>query len=339
MKLSDLEYDLPLELIAQRPLENRSASKMLVLNRATKSWEHRFFLDLPRYLNPNDYLVLNHSKVIKARLLGTRDDTGGKIEVFLLQKITKDIYECMVRLTATKKVGVKFSIGRNIKGTIKSDLDESGRFLVELNALDQNLDKAIELEGRVPLPPYIDRPADVKDDQQYQTVYAANEGSVAAPTAGLHFTQDILKQIQSSGVDVRKVTLHVGLGTFQPIKVSDLAEHKMHEEFFDIEEEDAKEFAQARDRKRRIVAVGTTTVRALESAARGIRGSTEIFIKPGHEFYWVDSMLTNFHQPRSSLLALMCAFVGDRDLLMRAYADAIKEKYRFFSYGDCMLVL
>jgi S-adenosylmethionine:tRNA ribosyltransferase-isomerase len=331
MKLRDLDYNLPESLIAQRPLADREASRMLVLDRKAGKWEHRSFRDLPEYIQSGDYFVFNQSKVIKARLLGQRD-TGGKVEVFLLRQEAPGKYEALVKLTAAQKEGVHFSVGGEIRGKILKQI-EAARFLVELQA--DNLELAIEKLGRTPLPPYIAREDDELDRNTYQTVYAKKPGSVAAPTAGLHFTEKMLSKLEGLGANLRWVTLHVGIGTFQPIKADDLADHKMHREFFELSDSLIEECKNAK----RVVAVGTTTVRALESAARGFTDSTEIFLKPGEPFHFVDSMLTNFHQPKSSLIALMCAFVGDRDLLMSAYEDAIKEKYRFLSYGDCMLVL
>ncbi len=334
MKLQDLDYDLPEALIAQRPLVDREASRMLVLDRKAGRWEHRNFRELPEYLTTNDYLIFNQSKVIKARLLGQRD-TGGKVEIFLLQNVAPGKYEALVKLTANQKEGVVFSIANKIQGKILHQI-ENARFLVELQA--PSLEDAIEELGHMPLPPYISREDDELDKKTYQTVYAKNPGSVAAPTAGLHFTENMLGKLEMKGVNLRWVTLHVGIGTFQPIKVESISDHKMHREYFEMSPELENELKTAKENKMRVVAVGTTTVRTLESAARGITGSTEIFLKPGETFHWVDAMLTNFHQPKSSLIALMSAFVG-RDLLMSAYEDAIREKYRFLSYGDCMLVL
>ena len=334
MKLQDLDYDLPEALIAQRPLPDREASRMLVLDRTTGRWEHRKFRDLPEYLTKNDYLVFNQSKVIKARLLGQRE-TGGKVEIFLLQNVAPGKYEALVKLTANQKEGVRFSVGNKIRGKVLEQI-ENARFLVELKAED--LEASIEELGHMPLPPYISREDDEFDKQTYQTVYAKNPGSVAAPTAGLHFTESMLGKLETKGVNLRWVTLHVGIGTFQPIKVENISEHKMHREYFEISPGLQSELKNAKANQKRIVAVGTTTVRTLESAARGITGSTEIFLKPGETFHWVGAMLTNFHQPKSSLIALMSGFVG-RDLLMSGYEDAIREKYRFLSYGDCMLVL
>lgn len=338
MKLTDFDFVVPENLVAQRPLDQRDASRMLVLDRKTGRIEHRKFLDLPEFLHPKDLLVFNSSKVRKARLIGERV-TGGKVEVFLLHEVKPGIYECLVKATAAKKIGLEFSFGDSLRGRIVSATETPMVFLVELTASEGTVDFWIERYGRVPLPPYIKRNADGLDISRYQTVYAKDVGSVAAPTAGLHFTDQVFEKIRAGGAELGFVTLHVGLGTFQPIKVEEIAQHEMHRESFHVDATLRERCRHARERGERVVAVGTTAVRALESAARGFEGTTELFLRPGSEFKWVDALFTNFHQPKSSLVVMLAAFVGDRGLLLEAYRKAVEEKYRFFSYGDCMLVL
>lgn len=344
MKLDLFHYDLPPELIAQEPLEKRDASRMLVLHRETGKIEHRKFLDLPEYIRVNDALVFNKSKVIKARLQGHRD-TGGKVEIFLLQKVKnisacEAVYEALVRATATQKAGMKVDFGNGrMQGTVFEQKPGEMVFFVHLKSReDEWLQFAIDAVGQIPLPPYITRAPEENDSSRYQTVYAADEGSVAAPTAGLHFTPHMSKKLAAQGTKLFYVTLHVGLGTFQPIKVENINEHKMHEEYFSVPENLWEETQKIRASGGRIIGVGTTSVRTLESVARGMKEKTNIYLKPGEEFLAVDAMLTNFHQPKSSLLVMLSAFVG-RELLLETYQEAIREKYRFFSYGDCMLVL
>ncbi len=336
MRLDDFNYELPEELIAQEPLAERDASRLLVLHRKTGQVEHRYFRDLPEYLDERDRLVFNQSKVVKARLKGVRE-TGGVVEAFLLREQEPGIYEALVKCTASKKEGLRFTVENRIRAEILRALPGHGTFLVRLEA--DNLAAAIDAVGRVPLPPYIHRDPDAKDIQRYQTLYASEPGSVAAPTAGLHFTPAMFAALEARGVQKRFVTLHVGLGTFQPIKVENIEEHKMHSEFFHVSEELAKECAEARAKGFRTVAVGTTACRSIESAARGYRESTALYLMPGAEFYWVDALFTNFHQPKSSLVVMVSAFAGSREMILEAYAKAIEEKYRFFSYGDAMLIL
>lgn len=338
MKLSDFDFVVPEELVAQRPLEDRSASRMMVLHRKSGKLEHRRFLDLPEYLDAGDLMVFNKSRVLKARLVGQRE-SGGKVEIFLLRTLGQGKFECLVKATAAAKEGIEVSFGGVLSAKVLRKLPDGMTYEAELRAHDDRLDFWIEKMGRMPLPPYIRRDADGLDVSRYQTVYAADLGSVAAPTAGLHFTTEVLKKIEAKGVDTAFVTLHVGLGTFQPIKVEEIDEHKMHEEFFSMEKGLLEKGAEAKAAGRRVVAAGTTTVRALESAARGMEGVTDLFLRPGAEFRVVDVMFTNFHQPKSSLVVMLSAFVGRRELLLEAYAKAVEEKYRFFSYGDCMLVL
>lgn len=338
MKLEEFDFHVPEELVAQRPLEQRSGSRMLVLHRKSGVVEHRKFLDLPEYLGAKDILVFNKSKVIKARLIGQRA-SGGKVEIFLLKKRAEGKFECLVKATAAAKEGLEVSFGDLLKAKILGRLPDGMSYEVELTAPDGRLDFWIEKLGRMPLPPYIRREADGLDVGRYQTVYAEEPGSVAAPTAGLHFTSEMLETLRSEGVSLRFVSLHVGLGTFQPIKVENIDEHRMHDELFEVEKSLLEECKDARASGKRVIAVGTTSVRALESAARGLDGVTELFLKPGAEFKVVDAMCTNFHQPKSSLVVMLSAFVGSRELLLETYRKAVEEKYRFFSYGDCMLVL
>ncbi len=338
MKLTDFDYEVPESLVAQRPLDKRDASRMLVLHRKTGRIEHCHFLDIPAFLSSRDTLVFNRSRVVKARLIGQRG-TGGKVEIFLLQRLSKNCFECLVKATASKKEGLEFSFGDSMRGKILRSTEMNMIYEVELQAVDERIDFWIDHYGRVPLPPYIHREADGLDISRYQTIYAEEPGSVAAPTAGLHFTPEMQAALQAKGVNLEYVTLHVGLGTFQPIKTENIDEHRMHRESFTVSPGLKKKCAEARVKGERIVAVGTTSVRALESAARGLAESTDLFLRPGSEFLWVDALFTNFHQPKSSLVVMLSAFVGNREMLLEAYQKAVEEKYRFFSYGDCMLVL
>lgn len=371
-ELSDFDYDLPEALIAQAPLAQRDGSRLLVLNRSTGAIQHSYFKKLVSdFLLPSDLLIFNQSKVVHARLLGERA-SGGKVEIFLLRQISADstkgitdsakkmvdsahrgtingssmidgspvgIFECLLRVTTANKIGLEFQLGSSMAGKITGPGTTPTTFHVELRSLSGNsLESEIEKIGHVPLPPYIERADAEADRERYQTVYAKMRGSVAAPTAGLHFTEDTFAQLRQKGIEYDFVTLHVGLGTFQPIKVENLSEHKMHQEEFYLE---PALWEKIQERKRiggRIIAVGTTTVRSLESYARGKRGQTDLFLYPGEKFHIVDGMITNFHQPKSSLLVMLSAFAG-RDNLLAAYRAAIQEQYRFFSYGDCMLVV
>ncbi|MGE3261061.1 MAG: tRNA preQ1(34) S-adenosylmethionine ribosyltransferase-isomerase QueA [Bacteriovoracia bacterium] len=338
MKLAEFDFSVPEELVAQRPLAEREASRMLVLERASGKVSHRKFVDLPEYLSPKDFLVFNSSRVQKARLIGERE-TGGKVEIFLLQNLGAGRYECLVRATSAKKIGLEFTFGDFLRGTIVAQTEKPMIYEVQLKASEGEIDFWIERYGRVPLPPYIKRDADGLDISRYQTVYAREIGSVAAPTAGLHFTDQTFAKLRDKQIDLEFVTLHVGLGTFQPIKVDEIDSHQMHREQFTVSAELRARCANTRKNGERVVCVGTTAVRALESAARGFEGSTELFLKPGSEFKWVDVLFTNFHQPKSSLIVMLSAFVGDLELLKEVYQKAVEEKYRFFSYGDCMLVI
>ena len=337
MLLDDFDYNVPEELVAQAPLANREASRLLVLHRKTGAIEHRKFTDLAEYLTPKDILIFNQSRVIKARILGHRP-SGGKVEVFLLKKIATGRFECLVKATATQKDGMEFTVGETLQGKISKPNSDSMIHEVKFLALESDIDSLLEKFGSVPLPPYIHREANVEDASRYQTVYAANPGSVAAPTAGLHFTKSYLEKLQKQGIAMGWVTLHVGLGTFQPIKVPNILDHKMHSESFEVTDTVWNQCLEKKQVGGRVIAVGTTSVRSLESRARGIKENTELFLKPGDDFKIVDAMLTNFHQPKSTLVVMLSAFVG-KEKLFEVYRKAVEEKYRFFSYGDAMLVL
>jgi S-adenosylmethionine:tRNA ribosyltransferase-isomerase len=354
MNLSDFDYRLPEESIAQRPLEDRAASRMLVLYRAEKRWEDRAFRDFPTFLGPGDCLVLNDSKVFRSRLYGHRAGVRalkvgkknparkthltGQVEVFLLRPATGDpqVWQALVH------PGRKMHLGERVRfaGDLEAEIVARGDFGERTLRFDYagDLVEKFNQIGHVPLPPYIHRPDEALDRERYQTVFAAQSGSVAAPTAGLHFTPEILERCRTAGAEVACVTLHVGLGTFQPIREAQVEENRLHSEFYEISEANARKIREASRR----VAVGTTGVRTLESAARGgltaSRGETDLFIYPGFEFRSTGAMLTNFHLPRSSLLLLVCALAG-RDLVLDAYRHAVEAGYRFYSYGDCMLIL
>lgn len=338
MNLNEFDFFVPEELVAQEPLVERDASRMLVLDRASGRIEHSRFRQLADFLRPEDFLVFNQSRVIRARLLGVRE-TGGKVEIFVLKEIAPGEYEALVKATASQKHGLTFRVGEQLEGEILGPCEDSIAYRIRLRALGGvSVDAALESEGHIPLPPYIRRADRNEDSERYQTIYAKEKGSVAAPTAGLHFTDRAFSALKEKGIEHGFVTLHVGLGTFQPIKVDDIREHRMHSETYTLAPDLLERCARAKKAGGRVIAVGTTSVRALESAARGLHGSTDLFLKPGDPFLFVDGMLTNFHQPKSSLVVMLTAFAG-KDLLRKAYSEAVAEKYRFFSYGDCMLVV
>ena len=340
-RTADYDFDLPPELIAQTPAERRDQSRMMVLDRAAGTITHRKFTDFPEYLSAGDALVLNSSKVIRARLLGTRG-SGAPAEVMLIKSLGAGRYEAMVHPGGKLKPGRRISIAPELEVEILETTDRRTR-IVQLHS-ELPFDEAIERFGHIPLPPYIHRADAVEDATRYQTVYAREPGSVAAPTAGLHFTAEVLAAIRRRGVSVAEVVLHVGAGTFKPVEVEDPAEHVMHEEWFTIPAATANTLNATRQKGGAIVAVGTTSVRTLEAGipADGTfeksTGETTIFIRPGFQFRAVDHLLTNFHLPRSTLLMLVAAFAG-YDLVMEAYRTAIAEQYRFYSYGDAMLIL
>lgn len=340
MNVRDFYFDLPQELIAQDPLEDRSASRLLVLDKHTGEIEHRHFKDILDYLKKGDCLVINDTKVIPARLFGVKEGTEAKIEILLLKRRENDIWETLVKPGKKAKVGTVISFGEGLlKGTV-IDVVEEGNRLIQFS-YEGIFEEILDQLGQMPLPPYITH--QLQDKNRYQTVYAKNEGSAAAPTAGLHFTKDLLKKIQEKGVEIAHVTLHVGLGTFRPVKVDEIEAHHMHSEFYIVEEEEAKKVNDAKRNGGRIVCVGTTSCRTVESASTedGIlkagSGWTEIFIYPGYRFKVLDCLITNFHLPESTLIMLVSALAG-RDHVLHAYEEAVRERYRFFSFGDAMFL-
>jgi S-adenosylmethionine:tRNA ribosyltransferase-isomerase len=339
MNLSEFDYRLPDELIAQKPLEDRAASRMLVVHRSTGRLEDRVFRELPQYLRPGDCLVINDTRVVPSRLYGRKEGYAREVEIFLLtpQDPGRTLWTALVRPGRHLHESARVRISDRLSVEIL-ETRVRGERLVRVEC-EGDLDEEMERIGHVPLPPYIHRPDEAADRERYQTVFATRRGSAAAPTAGLHFTPEILDACRAAGAEIAPVTLHVGLGTFQPLLNETVAENRLHTERFMIPEESARKLAAAARR----VAVGTTVVRTLESAARagGLRaceGETDLFIYPGYRFQAVDAMLTNFHLPRSSLLLLVCAF-GGKELILEAYRHAVEQRYRFFSYGDCMLIL
>lgn len=340
MKLSDFNYDLPEELIAQDPLEKRSDSRLMVVGREDGSIEHRHFYDILDYVNQGDCLVINDTKVIPARLMGVKEDTGASIEVLLLKRKEEKIWETLVKPGKKAKVGARISFGDGLLVGEVIDIVEEGNRLIRFEyegIWEELLDKL----GQMPLPPYITHA--LKDRNRYQTVYAKHDGSAAAPTAGLHFTEELLQQLKEKGVEIAHVTLHVGLGTFRPVKVDNILEHHMHSEFYMVEQEEADKINAAKARGNRVISVGTTSTRTLESVAdeNGIvkagSGWTDIFIYPGYKFKVIDCLITNFHLPESTLLMLVSAF-STRENMLNAYEVAVKERYRFFSFGDAMFI-
>ncbi len=339
MKLSDFMYDLPEERIAQTPVEPRDHSRLMVIHRDTDQIEHKHFYDVIDYLNPGDVLVINDTRVIPARLYGERP-TGGACEVLLLRQLAPKKWETLVKPGKKLKPGAEIVFGDGrLRGRVLETTDVGGR-IVEFEC-EGTFEAALDVLGEMPLPPYIHE--QLEDRERYQTVYARHEGSAAAPTAGLHFTPELLNRIREKGIDVVPVLLHVGLGTFRPVKVENIEEHHMHSEYFEVTEDAAMRINAAREHGGRIVAVGTTSVRTLESAAENgqlvaKRGETSIFIKPGYQYQMVDALITNFHLPGSTLMMLVSALY-DREKIISAYELAVKEKYRFFSFGDAMLIL
>jgi S-adenosylmethionine:tRNA ribosyltransferase-isomerase len=344
MRISDFDYELPDELIAQSPLDKRDASRMLIVNRTGGALRDSFFADLPRFLRPNDVLVLNNTRVFPARLAGERVPTGGAVELLLLREIETNVWEALARPGRRLRVGARISFGESkLTAQVISASDEGTRVIEFTPA--RNLSELIDEIGQTPLPPYIKRGSAVSttDRERYQTVYASERGAIAAPTAGLHFTPDVLKEIADAGTRIAEITLHVGYGTFEPVRVNDIAAHQVAPEAFTISNEAAELINDSHKQGGRIVCVGTTTARALESAAtndhemRPMSGSAGLTIIPGYKFRTVDALLTNFHLPKSSLLLLVSAFAG-RDLILDAYRHAVTQRYRFYSYGDCMLI-
>lgn len=341
MKTSDFYFDLPQELIAQDPLEDRSSSRLLVLDRETGEIRHQIFKDIAAYLNPGDCLVVNDTKVIPARLFGTKVGTDAKIEVLLLKRKENNIWETLVKPGKKAKPGTKISFGEGLLMGEVIDVVEEGNRLIQFS-YEGVFEEILDQLGQMPLPPYITH--QLKDKNRYQTVYAKHDGSAAAPTAGLHFTPELLEEIQRKGIKIAHVTLHVGLGTFRPVKVEDVTEHHMHSEFYIVEEDQAKLINDTKKNGGKVISVGTTSCRTLESATdeNGIlkagSGWTEIFIYPGYQFKMIDHLITNFHLPESTLLMLVSALAG-KENIMNAYETAVKERYRFFSFGDAMIIL
>jgi S-adenosylmethionine:tRNA ribosyltransferase-isomerase len=336
MKLSDFDYHLPKELIAKYPAQPRDSCRLMVLNRKDKTIEHRIFRDVIDYLKPGDTLVLNNTKVIPARLIGKKEKTNANIEVFLLRPIEDNIWEALIKNLRRLKKNQKIIISDDFYVEFLDRDDEKA--IVKIHSKDIKSD--LEKYGHVPLPPYIERQDEEKDKDYYQTVFAEKEGSVASPTAGLHFTKELLEKIKEKSVNIAYITLHVGLGTFKPVKTEDITKHKMHEEYFTIPKETLEMIKKTKENKKSVVAVGTTVVRALETYGKfgKTEGFTDIFIYPPYEFKIVDRLITNFHLPKSTLIMLVSAF-ADRDFILRAYNEAVKERYRFFSYGDAMLIV
>ena len=339
MKVSDFNYELPEELIAQVPIQKRDMSRLMVLNRKDKSIEHKVLKDIVDYLHKGDCLVINNTKVIPARLYGKKE-TGANVEFLLLKRLDGDIWEVMVRPGRKLLKGAKVTFGEGILEAEILEVLENGNRKV-LFKYEGIFNEILDKIGLMPLPPYIKE--SLKEKDRYQTVYAKYLGSAAAPTAGLHFTEELLKQLKEKGVEVANVTLHVGIGTFRPVKVENLEEHSMHSEHYYIKQEDVQKINNTKKNGGRIIAVGTTSCRVLESVAdengmvKEIEGDTSIFIYPGYKFKCIDALITNFHLPESTLIMLVSA-LADRDYIMRAYNEAVKEKYRFFSFGDAMFI-
>ena len=340
LKTSDYFYELPPELIAQDPLEDRSSSRLMVLDQKTGAVSHHVFREIPSFLRPGDCLVLNNTRVIPARLLGVREETGGAVEVLLLKRRTGDVWECLVKPGKKARPGTRLAFGDGLLHAQVEDVVEDGNRLIRFfyaGIWEEVLDRL----GEMPLPPYITHK--LQDKNRYQTVYARFDGSAAAPTAGLHFTPELLDQIQDMGVELAYVTLHVGLGTFRPVKVENVKEHHMHSEYYQVSTEAAEKINRTKKNGGRVICVGTTSCRTVESAAdengqvEAGCGDTDIFIYPGYRFKVLDALITNFHLPESTLVMLVSALAG-REHVLAAYEEAVKERYRFFSFGDAMLI-
>lgn len=340
MKVSDFNYNLPKELIAQVPIKDRDQSRLMVLDRKNKTIEHKIFKDIIDYLEPGDCLVRNNTKVIPARLYGVKEETGANVEFLLLKRVDGDIWEVMVKPGRKLMPGVRVEFGNGLlKAEILEKFEDGNRKVkFEYNGIFNEILNEI---GLMPLPPYIHEK--LKEKDRYQTVYAKYEGSAAAPTAGLHFTDELFKKLKEKGVEVANVTLHVGIGTFRPVKVENIEEHDMHSEHFYIKAEDAEKINKAKREGHRVIAVGTTSCRVLESVAddngyvKEVEGDTNIFIYPGYKFKCLDGLITNFHLPESTLIMLVSALAG-KDFIMQAYEEAVKEQYKFFSFGDAMFI-
>lgn len=340
MKRQDFYYELPEELIAQDPLEDRSSSRLLVLNKQSGAVSHHTFREITDYLKEGDCLVINDTKVIPARLIGSKVGTDAKIEVLLLKRKENNVWETLVKPGKKAKVGAKISFGDGLLIGEVVDIVEEGNRLIQFT-YDGIFEEILDQLGQMPLPPYITH--QLEDKNRYQTVYATHTGSAAAPTAGLHFTPELLRQVEEMGVDIARVTLHVGLGTFRPVKVDEITDHHMHSEFFQIDEEAAEKINRAKKRGGRVICVGTTSCRTVESAAdenghlEAKSGWTEIFIYPGYQFKVLDGLITNFHLPESTLIMLVSALAG-REPVLAAYEEAVRQRYRFFSFGDAMFI-
>lgn len=341
MDINDFDYDLPEELIAQDPIEDRSSSRLLLLDKKTGKTQDKIFRDIIDELNPGDCLVINNTKVIPARLMGVKEDTGAHIEVLLLKREQDDVWEVLVKPGKKAKPGtiITFGDGR-LKAEVLEVVEDGNR---KIRFSYQGIfEEILDELGQMPLPPYITH--QLKDKNRYQTVYAKHTGSAAAPTAGLHFTPELLKEIEEKGIDIARVTLHVGLGTFRPVKVDEITDHHMHSEFYQVDEEAAEKINRAKDSGHRVICVGTTSCRTIESAAdetghlKPTSGWTEIFIYPGYKFKILDGLITNFHLPESTLIMLVSALAG-REHVLAAYEEAVQERYRFFSFGDAMLII
>ena len=340
MDVKDFYYELPEELIAQDPLEDRSSSRLMVLDKKTGEIEHKHFKDILSYLNPGDCLVINNTKVIPARLFGVKEGTQAKIEILLLKRKENDIWETLVKPGKKAKPGTKISFGEGILVGEVLEVVEDGNRLIQFH-YEGIFEEILDQLGQMPLPPYITH--QLQDKNRYQTVYAKYDGSAAAPTAGLHFTKELLEEVKKMGVEIAEVTLHVGLGTFRPVKVENVLDHHMHSEFYMVSQDAADKINKAKKEGHRVIAVGTTSTRTLESAAdehgmlKETSGWTEIFIYPGYQFKVIDALITNFHLPESTLVMLVSALAG-REHVLAAYQRAVEEKYRFFSFGDAMFI-
>lgn len=340
MKVNDFDFYLPEELIAQHPLEKRDASRLMVLDKKTGNIEHKSFHDVIDYLNEGDTLVLNNTRVMPARLIGEKENTGGKIEFLLLKRIEGDKWECLAKPGKRAKIGQRFTFGGGKLKCEVVDIVEEGNRVIEFS-YDGIFEQVLDELGEMPLPPYITER--LEDRERYQTVYSKEKGSAAAPTAGLHFTEELLKEIKAKGINIAYLTLHVGLGTFRPVKVDDINEHIMHSEFYHLDKENADIINETKKRGNKVIAVGTTSTRTLETIGdengfvREQSGWTDIFLYPGYKYKVIDELITNFHLPESTLIMLVSALAG-KENVMNAYNEAVKERYRFFSFGDSMII-
>ncbi len=341
MNVSDFNYELPKELIAQDPLEKRSESRLMVLDKETGDITHKHFYDILEYVNEGDCLVINNTRVIPARLYGSKEGTDAAIEILLLKRIDADTWECLTKPGKKARVGARISFGDGILVGEIIDIVEEGNRLIRFE-YDGIFEEILDKLGEMPLPPYITHK--LQDKNRYQTVYAKYDGSAAAPTAGLHFTPELMEELRDKGIRIAEVTLHVGLGTFRPVKVENVLEHHMHSEYYEINEEACDIINSTKESGGKVISVGTTSTRTIESAAdeNGYltpkKGNTDIFIYPGYDFKVIDSLITNFHLPESTLIMLVSALAG-RENVLSAYEEAVKEKYRFFSFGDAMLIM